>query len=171
MALINCSECQKQVSDKAAACPHCGAPLAAPTPPPVEVTKLPEPTQAIVAPAKRKTGLFTLFVLTVILLFVAWWLPKAHRESNLPPMPIAVQTRTALTGPGLVLAVRNTSDSYLTFLVTLKNPTTTEEKSFRLDGPPGGVVEIGHKEGWALASGDNIKVTNNAYQNWQGVVP
>ncbi len=27
MALINCSECGKDVSDKAAACPNCGAPL------------------------------------------------------------------------------------------------------------------------------------------------
>lgn len=29
MALIACSECQKEVSDKAAACPHCGAPIVA----------------------------------------------------------------------------------------------------------------------------------------------
>ena len=27
MALINCYECGKQVSDKASACPHCGAPM------------------------------------------------------------------------------------------------------------------------------------------------
>ena len=27
MALINCSECGNQISDKAAACPHCGMPL------------------------------------------------------------------------------------------------------------------------------------------------
>lgn len=29
MALIECAECKKEVSDKAAACPHCGAPVAA----------------------------------------------------------------------------------------------------------------------------------------------
>ena len=28
MALIDCGECQKQVSDKAKACPNCGAPIA-----------------------------------------------------------------------------------------------------------------------------------------------
>ena len=28
MALINCSECSKEVSDKATNCPHCGAPIA-----------------------------------------------------------------------------------------------------------------------------------------------
>ncbi|MDR0726400.1 MAG: hypothetical protein LBF59_10405 [Prevotellaceae bacterium] len=27
MALINCSECGKNISDKAANCPHCGNPL------------------------------------------------------------------------------------------------------------------------------------------------
>ena len=27
MALINCAECGKQVSDLAACCPHCGAPV------------------------------------------------------------------------------------------------------------------------------------------------
>ncbi|MFA6121898.1 MAG: zinc-ribbon domain-containing protein [Sideroxydans sp.] len=26
MALINCNECQKEISDKATTCPHCGAP-------------------------------------------------------------------------------------------------------------------------------------------------
>jgi len=28
MALISCSECGKEVSDKAASCPNCGAPIA-----------------------------------------------------------------------------------------------------------------------------------------------
>ena len=30
MSLVACSECAKQISDKAAACPHCGAPIARP---------------------------------------------------------------------------------------------------------------------------------------------
>jgi len=29
MALISCPECQQQISDKAAACPHCGSPQSA----------------------------------------------------------------------------------------------------------------------------------------------
>lgn len=28
MAMINCSECGKEISDKAGACPHCGVPIA-----------------------------------------------------------------------------------------------------------------------------------------------
>jgi len=27
MALIKCYECEKEISDKAPACPHCGAPV------------------------------------------------------------------------------------------------------------------------------------------------
>jgi predicted amidophosphoribosyltransferase len=27
MALINCKECNKEISDQAQSCPHCGAPL------------------------------------------------------------------------------------------------------------------------------------------------
>lgn len=27
MALVACNECQKEISDQAAACPHCGAPV------------------------------------------------------------------------------------------------------------------------------------------------
>ncbi|MBP5518024.1 MAG: zinc ribbon domain-containing protein [Bacteroidales bacterium] len=37
MALINCRECGKQISDQAASCPHCGAPLKA-TPAPQQNT-------------------------------------------------------------------------------------------------------------------------------------
>lgn len=33
MAMVDCSECGKEISDKAAACPHCGAPQAAKKPP------------------------------------------------------------------------------------------------------------------------------------------
>jgi hypothetical protein len=29
MALVNCPECAREVSDKAKACPHCGAPVSA----------------------------------------------------------------------------------------------------------------------------------------------
>ena len=29
MALVKCIECQKEVSDRAAACPHCGNPMSA----------------------------------------------------------------------------------------------------------------------------------------------
>ncbi len=44
MALISCSECGREMSDAATACPHCGMPLI-PTSPP----KLPEPQQDVMS--------------------------------------------------------------------------------------------------------------------------
>ncbi len=35
MALIECQECGKQISSKAEACPHCGAPVGGDTAPPL----------------------------------------------------------------------------------------------------------------------------------------
>lgn len=49
MALVNCRECGKQISDQAAACPHCGAPL----------TNRPQPTATpviIIAPKSRSAA-------------------------------------------------------------------------------------------------------------------
>lgn len=34
MPLINCTECGKEISDQAAACPHCGKPMSVPDPEP-----------------------------------------------------------------------------------------------------------------------------------------
>jgi hypothetical protein len=40
MTLMQCSECTGQVSERAAACPHCGAPVRAePAPPPQRVKR------------------------------------------------------------------------------------------------------------------------------------
>lgn len=47
MALIFCSECGAQISDKATACPRCGAPVANPAPTPApEVVSSPAPAPA-----------------------------------------------------------------------------------------------------------------------------
>ncbi|WP_044311653.1 OB-fold protein [Pseudomonas syringae] len=42
MALIECKECSKQVSDSAAACPHCGAPVA-----PAQIARAPDETKKV----------------------------------------------------------------------------------------------------------------------------
>ena len=75
MALMQCPECGGQVSDQAAACPHCGYIIrkAAPvTPPPV----LPDPTE-IEGFDKAGAGIQSIMglivsVLGVCLLFVLW---------------------------------------------------------------------------------------------------
>jgi TM2 domain-containing membrane protein YozV len=55
MALIYCRECGKQVSDQAASCPSCGAPVAASTPP------------AVVAPSGPMKSRSTAILLAIFL--------------------------------------------------------------------------------------------------------
>lgn len=167
MALIDCAECHKKISDKAAACPHCGAPTS-PVPQLVPTTT-PPPLDS--KPTSKKTSPLTWLVLISIVVAAAWYFPQAQREASLPSMPVEVKTRTAMTGPGLVLIVRNTSSRHLTFMVKLTNPTTRQEQSFRVDVAPDSIGEIGYKEGWTLASGDQIQITNNDYQQWGGSTP
>lgn len=162
MALILCSECSKQISSLASACPQCGAPVS----PQTIVNSVIEQKKA-----KAKTQPLTWVIAVAIACVAFWYLPKANRDANLSPLPVEIKTRPALTGPGLVLSVKNISTRHLALLVSLKNPTTSQERSFRLDAAPSGAVEVGHREGWTLESGDLIKIANHDYRDWEGRVP
>ena len=63
MAIIKCPECGREVSDKATACPQCGAPvqahpLSAPAPPTPVAVAVPAPTAEKAKPRRIeiKTG-------------------------------------------------------------------------------------------------------------------
>jgi hypothetical protein len=169
MALIECQECKKQLSDQATACPHCGAPKASASIPP-------SPT----APPKRRgTSPIALVLAGVLAAGGAWYwfendktaATRGFKEQSLPLLPIEVKTRQALLGSGLVLAVHNKSSQVIALRVTLTNPTTQMSKAFALNVDPGKVGEIGHVEGWSVAKGDQIEVFNVAFQTWNGSVP
>lgn len=67
MAMIKCSECGKEVSDKAAVCPNCGNPIAAAPAPAAAV-----PANTAEKPKKKKKGLLIMFIVTIALwIFVA----------------------------------------------------------------------------------------------------
>lgn len=160
MALVACKECGKEVSDKAPSCPSCGAPTGAAGAPSPQGSK------------KRKTSPVAWAALVAIVAGTAWFTQtRDYTEQSLPPLPVEVKYRSAMLGPGMVLQVKNTSDRPLFAVVTLKNPTTHEEKSFRIDMPNNGSAEIGHREGWTLASGDTFEVFNEAFQTWKGSIP
>lgn len=74
MGLIKCTECGKEISDKAATCPNCGCPVnstAGTTPPPMQQAM---PNMQIQAPVKRKKGhgcLITILIFIGIIVFFA----------------------------------------------------------------------------------------------------
>lgn len=158
MALIKCSECGKDISDQATACPNCGAPLVKATP---AGTK-----------EKRKTSPIAWAAAAAIIVGLLWYSQsREYKEQSLPALPIEVKFRNALLGTGLVLDVRNNSGKTLMVVTTLKNLTTHQEKTFRLDIPARHTGDIGHLEGWILASGDQIEIANASYQTWRGSIP
>lgn len=64
MALINCNECGKQISDQASSCPHCGAPVAGnPAAPSVAATSL--AAETVKNPSTFKYILYGTFVVVV----------------------------------------------------------------------------------------------------------
>jgi hypothetical protein len=158
MGLRNCYECGTGVSDKAAACPKCGAP---------QVTGgIAAPSRAAI-PAHRRTHPVTWLVLFGIIGYLMY----ASHESNLPKIPIAVKFRPALTQPGLVLMFQNTSDSSITFVATLLRPATSNTRSLELVAGPHATVSVASRDGWLGEHGDEVTLKNKNYQTWSGSIP
>jgi hypothetical protein len=81
MALISCSECRGQVSDKAAACPHCGAPVTF-----VAVEPQPVPVQIV----KPKSNLIWWVLGTPVALFAVFLVIGARTNPNSPSLRASV---------------------------------------------------------------------------------
>lgn len=160
MAIQLCNECGKEVSDKALSCPHCGALQGAEKKVGTQINKF------------LRSIFFSLVGLCVILYGVSWYLGSPDvEEPELPQLPIEVQFRDALLGNGLVLKVNNTSDKTFMAVAVLSNPTTQETKTYRMDIAPNSSNEIGHLEGWVLASGDNVRIVKDGFKSWEGIIP
>ncbi len=106
MALTKCTECGREVSDKAAACPQCGAPVVAqaaapatpPAPPPVLSTvSAPAPAK----PARRVVTLVLLCVLAgVVYLFVKVTTGSSVHSAIAGPETVASETVSLEEGQG-----------------------------------------------------------------------
>lgn len=77
MALVNCRECSREISDQAPACPHCGAPKAIASPPPLA----PATTSTLPPPAKS-SGCAIVILLVLGLLVVGTIINRAQRGSE-----------------------------------------------------------------------------------------
>ena len=77
MALIECPECKKQISDTAPACPQCGAPIAS------SISLLSATTETI----KRRSSSWPYFLLVLLVLIVgiSFWFWRASTNNRSAP--------------------------------------------------------------------------------------
>jgi len=73
-----------------------------------------------------------------------------------PVLPVVVGFRASLLGKGLVAGIENTSDRYLTVMLTVRNPSLSTASRFTLELKPRSRTDFGHLEGWQFASGDEF---------------
>jgi hypothetical protein len=88
-----------------------------------------------------------------------------------PALPVVVDFRASLLGQGLVAVIDNTSDRYLTLVLTVRNPTLSTGKRFTLELNPRSSTDFGHLEGWAFESGDEVGLFNDEFGALKLTVP
>lgn len=161
MGLVTCPDCGTSLSDRAPACPKCGAPRTAGSASPIGAA----PPQ----PRKTHPVVWVVAILLIPLLGVMAW--NSHREASLPPLPVNVKYRHALLGQGYVLVLRNTSGQSLQLMASLTHPSINDTRRFDVYIAPNGSTGIGRLNGWITQSGDRITLTNSNYQPWSGSIP
>lgn len=102
----------------------------------------------------------------------------AYRETDYraaiaarPPLPVVVEFRASLLGRGMVAVIENTSERYLTVVLSVRNPTLSTAKRFRIDIEPRERASFGHLEGWAFSSGDEFALFNDEFAALRLSVP
>lgn len=90
MALVACSECGRDISDRAPACPHCGAPVA----PPAAIPAYSPPSSARDPGFLQKPRGCGTLIIAVIVLFV---LVRACSPEERPAAPAPIPERAAAT--------------------------------------------------------------------------
>jgi len=79
MALINCGECNHEVSDKAEACPKCGAPIAT-----ARETSAAGAQIRTVQETSKKFKLQTLISVSLIIIGVVWLISVSNNPQSEP---------------------------------------------------------------------------------------
>lgn len=98
---------------------------------------------------------------------------KPQVRKGTPPVPVKVRFRAATEGRGrgMVGVFSNPSSHYLPLIVSLRNPTTSDAKSFSFPIGPRASVRISHRDGWGFLSGDRIALASNGYKTVAVKVP
>lgn len=88
-----------------------------------------------------------------------------------PALPVVVNFRSSMLGKGLVAVIENTSDRYLTVVLSVRNPTLSTARRFKLDLEPQSRIDFGHLEGWQFVSGDELALFNDEFGTLKLSVP
>lgn len=88
-----------------------------------------------------------------------------------PALPVVVGFRSSMLGKGLVAAIENSTDRYLTVVLAVRNPTLSTAKRFSLELDPGSSTSFGHLQGWQFASGDELALFNDEFGALRITVP
>lgn len=81
MALIQCPECGREISDKVSACPHCGYPFAAQDSLPVSSEPPVSADTNVLAPVPKKSQVLAIVIVT-ILVIIAIVISMVMKKSN-----------------------------------------------------------------------------------------
>ena len=116
MALIQCKECGKEISDQAAACPACGAPLA-----------LPKKPNALEENKKPLDGKQANWLLVLALIIGVVWAYSAHQDDLKKDM--AGPVMASMQVPGILSATKVTSNPALPDSVPPPEPPLTKAEA------------------------------------------
>jgi len=88
-----------------------------------------------------------------------------------PALPVVVNFRASMLGKGLVAVIENTSDRYLTVMLSVRNPTLSTARRYKLNLDPKSSTDFGHLEGWQFSSGDEVGLFNDEFTGLRLSVP
>ena len=139
MALIHCSECGKEISSLATACPSCGAP------PPSIIVPSPLPTQARPASRTKQFILGAIALLTgAVLILVIRGVTHQLNTSSVATSPTPITTESAMTSSPSVETASQSSPS-------LAAAETPSAESATTSSPP---VETASQSSPSLAAAE-----------------
>jgi hypothetical protein len=95
----------------------------------------------------------------------------AQYDAGKPELPVNLHFRKSFWGRGLVAEIENTSDQYLTLVLSVRNPTLATARRFQIQLKGGDDLDFGHDDGWRFASGDEVGLYHNNYKALRMIVP
>lgn len=95
----------------------------------------------------------------------------AQHDTGKPELPVTLHFRKSFWGKGLVAEIENTSDQYLTLVLSVRNPTLATAKRFEIQLKGGDDLDFGHDDGWQFASGDEVGLYHNDFKALKMIVP